>query len=357
MSAPVVVIGAGLSGLYAASQLCAGGRKVILVEARARLGGRILAAHIPEVAASCDLGPTWYWPQWNPRISALLRKAGIANFPQYQTGDDLIELRDRGVIQQKKDPRYANDSYRVRGGMTALLNYLSDSLHGVDIKLNTKLISMRLQEGVGIDLTLEQNGVRLHLHASEVISTIPPRLLAETVSADPPWPIETLQAWKRTPTWMAPHAKFVACYEKPFWREAGLSGDAMSEIGPLSEIHDASDAAYALFGFVGFSSAQRARLGEKQLSDMALTQLGRLFGEAALTPIASHLKDWTADAWTASPLDAAALRAHPVYQRPDLPQPWRRNLFLAGAEFAPTHGGFLEGALEAAENALRSCAV
>ena len=40
---------------------------------------------------------------------------------------------------------------------------------------------------------------------------------------------------------MAGHAKFIALYERAFWREAGCSGTAMSQRGPLTEIHDASD--------------------------------------------------------------------------------------------------------------------
>ncbi len=38
---------------------------------------------------------------------------------------------------------------------------------------------------------------------------------------------------------MAGHAKVVALYERPFWREQGLSGDAISHCGTLAEIHDA----------------------------------------------------------------------------------------------------------------------
>ncbi|WP_428717222.1 flavin monoamine oxidase family protein [Undibacterium curvum] len=352
MNQPVVIIGAGLSGLYAARQLSAAGREVILVEARDRLGGRVLSGKSHESAACCDLGPTWFWPQWNPRINALIRESGIATFPQYQTGADTIELRNGEVFQQKKDPRYAVDSKRVRGGMAALIQYLSSGLHDVSVLLNSSVTAMRLQEDAGIVLTLDQHGISTQLTAAEVISTIPPRLLAQSVNADPPWPATTVSAWKHTPTWMAPHAKFVACYEQPFWREAGLSGDAMSEIGPLSEIHDASDSTYALFGFIGLSIFQRARLGEQQLSNLALQQLARIYGEAALKPSATYLKDWTADVWTATRLDATAARSHPVYQSPELPAPWQNRLFLAGAEFAPTHGGFLEGALESAENAV-----
>jgi hypothetical protein len=34
---------------------------------------------------------------------------------------------------------------------------------------------------------------------------------------------------------MAPHAKYLAIYEKPFWRDLGLSGEARSTVGVLGE--------------------------------------------------------------------------------------------------------------------------
>jgi len=41
----VIVIGAGIAGLTAARDLCAAGVRVALVEARARVGGRIYTDH------------------------------------------------------------------------------------------------------------------------------------------------------------------------------------------------------------------------------------------------------------------------------------------------------------------------
>ncbi len=54
------------------------------------------------------------------------------------------------------------------------------------------------------------------------------------------------------PGWMAGQAKALAFYDRPFCREAGLSGSAFSQAGPLGEPQDASPPGAgeaALFGF------------------------------------------------------------------------------------------------------------
>ena len=56
---------------------------------------------------------------------------------------------------------------------------------------------------------------------------------------------------------MVPHAKYIATYATPFWREQGLSGEARSAIGPLGEIYDATmpGGSAALFGFFNIPAA------------------------------------------------------------------------------------------------------
>jgi monoamine oxidase len=154
---------------------------------------------------------------------------------------------------------------------------------------------------------------------------------------------------------MAGQAKFVAAYPSAFWREAGLSGDGMSQRGPMSEIHDASDATgkqAALFGFVGASAAYRASIGLEELKRQSLAQLVRLFGPQAATPLWHEVQDWAQEPLTAAKADTRPLSYHPVYQEGLVPPEWRERVFLAGTERAPDHGGYLEGALESAELAV-----
>ena len=54
--ADVVVVGAGVAGLAAASTLRARGVRVVVLEARDRIGGRILTRRVPELAVPIELG-------------------------------------------------------------------------------------------------------------------------------------------------------------------------------------------------------------------------------------------------------------------------------------------------------------
>lgn len=60
MKNPIVIVGAGLSGLWAASLLTAQGIKCIVLEARDRIGGRVLSTSDPNRSdlGRFDLGPT-----------------------------------------------------------------------------------------------------------------------------------------------------------------------------------------------------------------------------------------------------------------------------------------------------------
>lgn len=78
--APVIIIGAGASGLMAAMQLSAGGRVVVVLEARERLGGRIHTIHSPGFGTAVEAGPEFVHGDL-PLTLGLLQKAGIPLTP------------------------------------------------------------------------------------------------------------------------------------------------------------------------------------------------------------------------------------------------------------------------------------
>jgi len=58
--ADVIILGAGLAGLAAASRLGKSGVSVTIVEARDRTGGRVLTRHVTGVDYPIELGPEWF---------------------------------------------------------------------------------------------------------------------------------------------------------------------------------------------------------------------------------------------------------------------------------------------------------
>jgi monoamine oxidase len=354
----IAIVGAGLAGLYAARLLNAAGVDFVLIEARDRLGGRIFTANEAGLPSEdgFDLGPSWYWPHMQSAIGALVEELGLRAFCQNSDGDVIFERMSRETPQRYRSLAQVQQSMRLEGGSAAMVRALARELPAERIRLNTRVTAMALVED-GVDLTLSRvDGTFETLRAGRVIAALPPRLLEATVAFSPEQDPATVQRWRDTPTWMAPHAKFFAVYERPFWREAGLSGTAQSMVGPMVEMHDATTAsgAAALFGFLGVAAEQRAALGEEALTRACLNQFARIFGDEARQPRATLFKDWAADPLTATSADRAASGHIAPGDVTWISGAWQKRLTLAGSETSPTDPGYLAGALIAAERAVRA---
>ena len=88
----VVVVGAGLAGLTAATELTAAGRDVLVLEARDRVGGRVETHSLDSM--TMDLGGTWIGPT-QERMAELVQRLGVETFPTYDEGEHLLELGGR----------------------------------------------------------------------------------------------------------------------------------------------------------------------------------------------------------------------------------------------------------------------
>lgn len=341
----ILIVGGGLSGLALADMLEAQGAPYLLVEARDRLGGRVLTAGHGTVRF--DLGPAWFWPG-QPRLAHMVDRFGLRRFDQYADGELLFEDAQGQVMRGRGFASMAG-SWRLEGGMSALVQALAAGLPDGRVRLNTQVTGLR-RDANKVTAQLQDGET---LVCDRVVLALPPRLAA-TIRYEPVLPPVALDAMRAVPTWMAGQAKAVAVYHRAFWRDAGLSGDATSRFGPMVEIHDASPASggpYAVFGFIGVPP--RARSDEQQLRNQILSQLVRMFGEEAAQPVHLFIKDWAADPYCATQSDQDPLMAHPDYGLPRaLRDIWQEKLLFAGSEVAPRFGGYLEGALEAAEVAL-----
>jgi monoamine oxidase len=355
----VAVIGAGLAGLHAARLLHRANVEFVLLEARDRLGGRILSVDDAGRPAEdgFDLGPSWYWPRMQPAIADLVAELGLPAFGQNSVGDVLFERMSREGPQRYHSDAQEPLSFRLAGGTAALVRALASDLPPERVLTRAQVTALALT-GDAVKLTIrcadEAGGEATEtLAAGQVIAALPPRLLEATVAFTPAQDAATAGRWRETPTWMAPHAKFFALYDRSFWREAGLSGTAQSMVGPMPEIHDATMASGrpALFGFLGLGADQRAALGEDTLTRACVDQLVRLFGADARHPRATLLKDWAADPLTATAADRVAT-AHSVRDpAPWVTGQWQARLALAGSETSQSEPGYLAGAVIAGARA------
>src|SRR5690349_14905164 len=73
----VLVLGAGAAGLAAARDLSHAGLRVTVVEARARVGGRILTVHDPRAPVPLELGAEFVHGE-APETLEIAQAAGLA---------------------------------------------------------------------------------------------------------------------------------------------------------------------------------------------------------------------------------------------------------------------------------------
>jgi monoamine oxidase len=347
-----IIIGGGLSGLYAASLLVPTHRSFLLLEARKRLGGRILS---PEHQGfRSDLGPSWYWPEIQPKMVRLIQALGLRGYPQFETGLGRFQSFS-GAVRTIQGYATQPASWRLCGGMQALVESLGKTMPEEAVRLDHPVCRIeKCASGVQIDVGELEAEPWARFHASHVILALPPRLAAATILFTPDLSHRLTQEMLKTGTWMAGQAKFFAFYDSPFWRQVGLSGQAFSERGPLGEIHDGSSPEsnpYGLTGFVGIPAVQRSR--KEQLREAMLQQLALLFGDPASRPAAFFYQDWACERFTATTHDQPPMHAHPCYRPPaDKAAIWDGTVLFAGTETASQQGGYLEGALATAERAV-----
>jgi monoamine oxidase len=90
LEADVAIVGAGLAGLVAARRLAAAGKRPLVVEARERVGGRLLNEEIGD-GKVVEVGGQWIGPT-QERLAALAAELGVGTFPTHDEGRHLIEM-------------------------------------------------------------------------------------------------------------------------------------------------------------------------------------------------------------------------------------------------------------------------
>jgi monoamine oxidase len=357
----IAIVGGGLAGLYAAFLLERKGiEDIVLMEARDVLGGRIASASASasgtlESATDSiddfDLGPTWFWPGFQRQLDRVVQDLELDRFEQFETGDMMMERSPDEAPVRMRGYQSSPPSMRLVGGMSALTGALRRRLDTTRIMTGQTVCRLRATDPyIELDSTDADGGVTTW-RAEHVLLAMPPRLVEDRIEFSPALPEALARQWRGTATWMAAHAKYVAIYDSPFWREQGLSGAARSAIGPLAEIHDASmpGGSAALFGFFGVPAQVRRRVPEDELRAHCRAQFARLFGSQAATPTAEFIKDWAQEPYTATAADQQPSGHHASAPSTTADAgPWNTRLTGIASEWSPQFPGYIAGAIEAA---------
>jgi monoamine oxidase len=447
----VVVVGAGLSGLTAAREIARAGRSVAVLEARERVGGRMLSRVI--AGEAFDLGAEFVGPTQN-HIRALVDELQIATFPAYAQGrnvylaggrrttysdtgptgqapPDVAVLPDlllaipaldsmskqvpvdapwnaaraaewdsqsldlwlrrnttagkafrdvaaaairaifaaepreisllfalffiaasgdehnAGTFERNFSTRNGAQQDRIAGGTQEIALALSRQLRR---RVVTRSPVRRIVSGRGyVDVVSDRYVNR----ARQVIVALPPTL-AGRIQYEPALPALRDGLTQRLP--QGHMVKVQAIYSRPFWRDDGLNGASVCDVGPLNITFDSSPQSGtqgALLGFAGGDEARRfERLAERERRAAALGSFARAFGARALSPIDYVEMNWSQETYSRGCPVAVAPPGVLTTYGSALREPVDR-IHWAGTETATFWNGYMDGAVSAGLRAAR----
>ncbi len=230
----------------------------------------------------------------------------------------------------------------------------------------SQLVSIRAAEELGDRVLLSApvrriehraDGVVVHAgggveaRCRRAIIAVPPALAAGIEFA-PDLPPDRKQISQRMPP--GSMVKTTAVYERPFWRDDGLSGEGVNEQGPVVATFDNSPpegSPGVLVGFVGGRDAREfAKLGKSERRQAALGCFEALFGPKARAAEQYIEQDWSAEQWSgggpvANFATGGWTAVGAALREPVGPLHW------AGTETATKWCGYMDGAVQSGERA------
>jgi monoamine oxidase len=448
--ADVVVVGAGFAGLTAALKLKQAGKSVLVLEARDRVGGRVLNADIGGGEIT-ERGGTFAGPTQD-HILGLAKAFGVDTFPTFDTGDNVyvrdgnrstysdtgptgtapldpvilpeltltVAQLDQMSTEVPVDAPWnaakaaAYDGQTLESWINAntvtpqfreLVGTATRPIFGAEPRelsllftlfyiaasgneqnpgtfernFNTRdgaqmwrffggsqLIALRMANAIGKKRVLlkhparriaqRKNKVvvkskRLTVRAKHVIVAMPPTL-AGRIDYAPDLPFDRDQLTQRLP--QGTMVKVTAIYDRPFWRDAGLNGTAVSTDGFVSATFDDSPPAGTpgvVFGFVGGDRARAFnQLSAGDRRSAILSQFAQFFGSPALSPRGYIETNWASEPWSRGcPVGIAGAGLLTAYG-PALRKPVGR-IHWAGTETSTYWNGYMDGAVRSGERA------
>ncbi len=254
--------------------------------------------------------------------------------------------KNQGTFERNFDTRDGAQMYRFVGGSQAIPIRMARAL-GRNRVLLRKPARRIVQSSRGVRVECDGLTVR----GKRVIVAVPPTL-AGRIDYHPALPPDRDQLTQRLG--QGALTKVAASYYRPFWREKGLNGTAVSSDGLVSATFDDSPPSGkpgVLFGFVGGDSARAyARLSKAEKRRRVLEEFATLFGPEALHPKEYFDTAWTQEPWTRGcPVGIAGpgtLLAYGHALRPPV-----GRIHWAGTETSTYWNGYMDGAVRSGERA------
>ena len=258
----------------------------------------------------------------------------------------LFYIRSAGSIEILTDAEGGAQQDRIVGGSQLISLRMAEELGPTSIELGSPVRSIRHSDA-GVTVVSD----RITVSARRAIVAVPPTL-AGRIAYEPALP--ALRDGLSQRMAQGSVVKCMAVYERPFWRERGLSGAVTSVTGPVSVGFDNSPpdgSPGVLLGFLEGRAAREAMdLSRDQRRRIVSECFGRFFGPEAARPVDYVDKAWGADEWSRGCyggfMPPGAWSDHGVALRQPIgPIHW------AGAETATVWNGYMDGAVGSGQEA------
>jgi monoamine oxidase len=232
----------------------------------------------------------------------------------------------------------------------------------------SQLVSIRMAKRLGKRVVLgaparrieqSRSGVRVFSDAGlvargkRVIVAMAPSL-AGRIEYRPALPALRDQLTQRFPNGSV--IKCEAVYDKPFWRDAGLTGQAVSDASPVRITFDNTPPDGKPGVLLGFIEGAAARVyTQKPAAERraaVLNNFATYFGDAALKPNAYYEMNWSTDPWTRGCYTGFTPPGVLLDYGAALRQPSGR-IHWAGTETSTIWAGYMDGAVRSGQRAAK----
>jgi monoamine oxidase len=262
----------------------------------------------------------------------------------------LAYIRAAGSLESLAEVKNGAQQDRLEGGMHGLAQKLAESL-GASLVLSTPVKAV-VQQADSVTVFAEKG----QWQARRVIVAVPP-LLAAQIAFSPALPERRQKLQASMP--MGSVIKCFATYERPFWREQGLSGEAISDTAVVSPVFDLSPPDGSLGILVGFIDGAMARVWSAKTLEERRAEfvrcMVRFFGPEAAHALDYADHDWTKEPWSRGCYEGYMPPLVMTRYGKALREPVGR-IHWAGTETATVWTGYVEGAIRSGQRAAQEVA-